>query len=616
MNPRPDSFGARARSPRPVLLLIVLGVFLVIVGVTTTAEAMMVSAYSSRTAFDAIVSSDLATIRGFVEQGVDPRIATDPALAAQDQASLQALMGTLTSKGEILRVELRTPDGTIIAATDPSATGAVVAPSAQFQAAMDQGTASVDIENADKAEVGPGTIAATTVLREYVPLSVAGHVALVVALYRDAGPILQSLDDLRGGVVIIILTAALIVAVMLFFVFRAAQGRISRQTTALIEAQRRDPLTETLSHGALVGYLAQEIEGARASGVELDVALLDVDNFRLVNDTYTHRAGDEVLLAVAREIAAELPAEMVLGRYGPDEFLIIRPPASKADLVSIVERIRARLAAMSMPFESTEKLPVTVSAGICSFPKDAASVTALLSLAAQTSAEARTSGGDVVRIAGEGADTSEATATSFDVLQGLVFAVDAKDRYTKRHSQDVALYSVFLGRQLGLDEDELKTLHMCGLLHDIGKIGIPDFILRKPGKLTSEEMDIVKQHVALGDMIVRDLPNLGLVRAGIRNHHERWDGSGYLDGLSGTAIPHFARILAVADAFSAMTSTRPYRKALDVREALTRLGDAAGSQLDEQLVKAFIHALETVPDAPIPNVDTPTHRLWVPGLSA
>ena len=263
MNPGVDSFGARARPPRPVLLLIVLGVFLVIIGVTATAQAMMVSVYSSRTAFDAIIGSDLATLRGFAQQGLDPELVSDPALVAQQQASLQALMDTLTSKGEILRVELRTPDGKIVASTDPAATGAVVPPSDQFQAAVNEGTAAVDVAAADQADAGPGEIAATNVLREYVPLSLRGHVALVVGVWRDAQPILQSLDDLRRDVVAIILTAALIVAGMLFFIFRAAQGRISRQSTALVEAQRRDPLTETLSHGALVSYLAQEIEGAR-----------------------------------------------------------------------------------------------------------------------------------------------------------------------------------------------------------------------------------------------------------------------------------------------------------------------------------------------------------------
>ena len=351
------------------------------------------------------------------------------------------------------------------------------------------------------------------------------------------------------------------------------------------------------------------------SGATLDVALLDVDNFRLVNATYSHRAGDEVLLVVAREIAAELTPELVLGRYGPDEFLIIRPPGSAASLVAIVERIRARLAGMSMRFESTEQLPVTVSAGICSYPGQAGSVTALLSLAAQTLAEARASGGDVVRVAGADATESQAVTSTFDVLQGLVFAVDTKDHYTKRHSQDVARYAVFLGQQVGLDEDQLKTLHIAGLLHDVGKIGIPDNVLRKPGRLTPDEAEVVRQHVALGDMIVRDLPHISVVRAGIRNHHERWDGRGYLDGLSGRDIPLIARILAVADAFSAMTTTRPYRKALEVPEALVRLGDAAGGQLDERLVKAFIQALETVPNAPIPNADIPTHLLWVPRLS-
>ena len=122
----------------------------------------------------------------------------------------------------------------------------------------------------------------------------------------------------------------------------------------------------------------------------------------------------------------------------------------------------------------------------------------------------------------------------------------------------------------------------------------------------------MKQHVALGDMIVRDVPDLDLVRAGIRHHHERWDGDGYLDRLEGEGIPLIARILAVGDAFSAMTTTRPYRKALPIREALTRLEDASGSQLDEALVRAFVSGLETDADAPIPETETSTRSLWRP----
>ncbi len=220
-----------------------------------------------------------------------------------------------------------------------------------------------------------------------------------------------------------------------------------------------------------------------------------------------------------------------------------------------------------------------------------------------------------MRVAGNDVSESRAVDSRFDVLQGLVFAVDTKDHYTRRHSQDVARYAVFLGQQVGLDADKLRTLHIAGLLHDIGKIGIPDQVLRKPGRLTRDETEVVKQHVALGDLIVRELPDIAVVRAGIRNHHERWDGRGYLAGLAGKDIPLVARILAVADAFSAMTTTRPYRKALDVREAVTRLGDAAGTQLDERLVTVFIHALETAPDAPDPNADVPVNTLWVPRLA-
>jgi HD-GYP domain-containing protein (c-di-GMP phosphodiesterase class II) len=154
---------------------------------------------------------------------------------------------------------------------------------------------------------------------------------------------------------------------------------------------------------------------------------------------------------------------------------------------------------------------------------------------------------------------------------------------------------------------------MAGLLHDVGKIGIPDHLLRKPSKLTAEEFDVFKQHVALGDAIVRDIPNVDLVRAGIRHHHERWDGNGYLEGLEGGDIPIIARVLAVADAFSAMTTTRPYRKALDVREALDRLGEAAGTQLEERLVVAFIDGIEHDANPPLPGDVRSSRGLWVPG---
>jgi diguanylate cyclase (GGDEF)-like protein len=344
--------------------------------------------------------------------------------------------------------------------------------------------------------------------------------------------------------------------------------------------------------------------------VPIAICLVDIDNFRALNDNHGHRAGDEALLAVAG-LLGTVPDTFITGRYGPDEFLLIAPGAASAALPAALESLRAALAGLSLQFEATERLPLTVSAGICRYPENGASVTALLSTTARTLEAAKASGGDAVRNAGPEED-EPAGSSPFDVLQGLVFAVDTKDRYTKRHSEDVARYATFLAECLGMDAEFLRSLRLAGLLHDVGKIGIPDPILRKPGKLTDAEYEIVKQHVALGDMIVRDLPDIEMVRAGIRHHHERWDGQGYLSGLAGEEIPLVGRILAVGDAFSAMTTSRPYRRALGVEEALRRLGDAAGTQLEERLVAAFIHGIETAKSPPLPDLPAPAVSLWKP----
>ncbi|MDQ1714344.1 MAG: hypothetical protein QOC60_289, partial [Frankiaceae bacterium] len=422
------------------------------------------------------------------------------------------------------------------------------------------------------------------------------------------------LSDVRRDVVLVTLSAALIAAALLFLIFRSAQGRLTRQTAELVESIRRDPLTGALNHGALVGHLADEIERARVSGLPLGVALVDIDNFRLLNDNHGHAAGDSALLAVLEVLRESLPDRVVMGRYGPDEFLLVASPDAVVELEPALEHLRVALADLSLQFEATERLPVTISAGLCTYPEHGTSVTVLLAAAARTLEEAKAGGGDAIKVAG--LDTDEKAATSgFDVLHGLVLAVDTKDRYTKRHSEDVARYAIFLAGRIDADPDLIRTISVAGLLHDVGKIGIPDQILRKPGKLSDAENAIVQQHVALGDMIVRDVPDIDLVRAGIRYHHERWDGAGYLDHLEGEEIPLIARILAVGDAFSAMTTTRPYRKALDVREALKRLEDAAGTQLEERLVRAFVEGIETAADAPLPGADVSAIRLWTPRVA-
>jgi diguanylate cyclase (GGDEF)-like protein len=602
-------FGTQPKPRRGVLLIVVFGVLLVLVGITATAQALMVSAYASASTLSSVVDGDAATVRGFVRHGLDGLDPANPDPAITERISLD--LETLLAKGEIVRAEMRDPSGRVLASSDPTAVGTTRRGGSGFDTAA-AGSPSVAIVDSTAADTDTADLP-PTVIREYLPLRQGERTLLVVAVWRDAQPALAGLDGLRRDVVIVIITAAIIAAAVLYLVFRAAQTRINRQTEALLLASRTDGLTGTLNHGALVERLAMSVEKARDGEGDgrLGVALVDIDNFRLLNDVHGHGAGDQVLVAVAATLRDALPAEMAMGRYGPDEFLVIAEPGGVDALPEAIDDFRASLAELAIQFDSTERLPVTVSIGICRYPEAADSVTALLTTAATVLQEAKASGGGAVRIARADGEELPQVA-SFDVLQGLVFAIDTKDRYTKRHSEDVARYAVFLGQRIGLDEASLGRLHVAGLLHDVGKIGIPDAVLRKPGKLTADEYEVVKQHVALGDLIVRDLPDLDEIRAGIRHHHERWDGRGYLHALAADDIPFIARILAVGDAFSAMTTTRPYRKALDVREALVRLGDAAGSQLDERLVIAFIRGIETASDAPLPGVPAAGPSLWTP----
>ena len=588
----------RSAAVRPLLLPLVYVATLSLVGVSCIGLALLGSEHVRATALEQTTTADRAAINSFLASNLTTDdLAVDSVPITRHQ-ELDSALDALERTHDIDASTLATPDGRVLAGD-----------------ALTAGQRGV-LDRASETARAVTTLDDDGALVEALPISIDGRVGLVAVLQRDGTPILAAADAARRDLLLVTLGAAAVFAVLLRVIFRAAGTRLQDQAEALAESRRRDALTGLLNHGAAVSLLSEILAKATADAEAVGIGLVDLDNFRLLNDTYGSDAGDEALSVVARALEAEARPWHAIARFGPDEFLAIAPAAVARQLPEALARFQGALRATSLRFDDSEALPLTVSAGVTFFPFHAGGVNELLSAATVALGEAKAGGGDRTIIADAWANEPKRQQTSFDVLQGLVTAIDNKDRYTKRHSEDVATYALFLASKAGVDDAIVATLRTAGLLHDIGKIGVPDDILRKPGRLTPYEYEIVKQHVALGDLIVRGLPDIDQVRAGVRHHHERWDGQGYLDGLAGVDIPLIARILAVCDAFSAMTTTRPYRKALSVEQALDELRAGAGGQLDPALVAAFVDGIESDPDAPLPGADRTSIDLWTPATRA
>ena len=227
--------------------------------------------------------------------------------------------------------------------------------------------------------------------------------------------------------------------------------------------------------------------------------------------------------------------------------------------------------------------------GLAVFPDDEASRLEALELADARLLRAKT-GAEDADVAFMLRKSLNDSVDGFSMLDALVTAVNNKDRYTRRHSEDVMIYSLQIACELGLDEAAQETMATAALLHDVGKIGVPDFVLRKPSGLTESEIEIIKHHPVMGAVIVAAVPGLEGTLDAVRHHHERWDGLGYPAGLKGLDIPFPARLMAVADAFSAMTTDRPYRKGHEEAKALRFLAEGSGTQWDPDCVNAFLGA--------------------------
>lgn len=354
-----------------------------------------------------------------------------------------------------------------------------------------------------------------------------------------------------------------------------------------------DPLTGILNRRALEEAFNKDVERAKRYNRPLSAIVIDVDDFKLFNDTYGHLFGDQVLKELAKTLRNSCRKTDIVGRYGGDEFCIILPETNLQGATKFAERLLKNIRNLTVVTPDNNKIPIKVSIGVASYPDDTYEPEKLLTLADTTMYKAKTSGGDSFATISYSYKTPiSKEAPNFDVFLSLINAIDSKDHYTYVHCNDVAKYARKIGEKLGLSKDDLEILELAGKLHDIGKIGIPSEILKKPGPLTEEEWKIIKEHPRLGYLILNQLSKMEKLLQAILYHHERYDGKGYPQSLEGKEIPLIARILAVADAYSAMKTDRPYRKGLSKKEIISEIKKNMGKQFDPEIAQVFLELLE------------------------
>ncbi|MCL1916909.1 MAG: diguanylate cyclase [Peptococcaceae bacterium] len=372
-----------------------------------------------------------------------------------------------------------------------------------------------------------------------------------------------------------------------------------------------DSLTGLFNHRHFYRELRQQIQEVGEN--PLSLVLLDLDMFKLYNDMYGHVEGDKALETVAAILKAQVGDCGVAARYGGEEFVIILPFYDSERAEMLTEKIRQAVQRTFHGGPGDAHRFLSISAGICTYPQAAPNGEELLQRADIALYSAKNSGKNTVVIYGPNM-TYAPSMTDVPVVPGhleaigdlrlpsalgesishssaifaLTATIETKDYYTYGHSQKVAEYASVLAAGIGLDDWHVKAIMEAALLHDIGKIGIPEDILKKVGRLTEDELEIMRRHVDMSVTIIKHLPTLQYVLPAVIGHHENWDGTGYPRNIRGEEIPISARCLAISDSFDAMTSTRPYRSGCSLDHALRELQEKSGTQFDPHLVDAFV----------------------------
>ncbi|MEN8613718.1 diguanylate cyclase [Dehalogenimonas sp. THU2] len=376
-------------------------------------------------------------------------------------------------------------------------------------------------------------------------------------------------------------------------------GVIIENAQLYVQATTRantDELTGLYNHRHFHERIEQEIGRGSRFGITFSLIILDLDLFKVYNDIYGHLAGDQLLRKVGQLLQSSVRNIDLPFRYGGEEFAILLPETRTDDAYRVAERLRKTIEAKS----SFREMPVTASLGVSTWPGDGLMKEEIIHRADTALYRAKRSGRNRTCIPSDTAGAEmpslnsepEPQPQALSIIYALAATVDAKDHYTYGHSRKVSEYAVLIADALKLPEETVHFIRAAGLLHDIGKIGVPDSILTKPSALEPKEWEPIRTHPELGVEILKHVVDLSKCLPAILHHHEHWDGSGYPKQLKGEAIPLEARILSIADAYDAITSPRPYRTQLSLDDALKELNRCAGTQFDPKLVAIFCKLMQ------------------------
>jgi len=381
--------------------------------------------------------------------------------------------------------------------------------------------------------------------------------------------------------------------------FKAMANEISigMNNMMLLEKTREmsvtDELTGLYNRRYFFEMLDVEMNRAGRTKHPFSVVMLDLDGFKEYNDKYGHSNGDAVLANFSQVLKASVRRSDLAFRYGGDEFALILPGADSEKAKKIVQRARAKWQKTPLKQTSIFGVHVGFSGGIAEYPTNAESPDGLVFLADAALYQAKKKGfEDKIVSELRTLSTDIIDVATQDQIYALAATVDARDPYTYGHSQRVADAAMSIGQAIGMSVEDLSKLHAAALLHDIGKVGVPDAILTKMGKPTPEEWDVVKKHCAEGARILGYVKELATLVPIVLHHHEWYDGSGYPSGLRGLDIPSGARITSVADAYDTMVTKRPYRDAITPKEACEELRRNAGTQFDPVIVDVWCGIIE------------------------